>query len=307
MPEIYTHERAARRAARQAPEALHDIIDQHPAPFLLGSNGPDLLFCHRIWRGGDKHKLPQMGSLWHQKHTAQMLHALLCQAQTPAQRAYALGFLCHYAMDSSLHPYVYAVTAPGQAWDIPGGHGHLEMAIDAAYYAQENGEGRFAAPPEAVSPTGITKAQAAEIAALLADCTRLAYQREIPSSAYRQAIADMGRIKRFLHRAGPFKRALMRLAERILRRDGALLSHLAPKQLPAQDFMNRSRAPWHPTYDHATERRESVDDLTQQGIARCIEYMALAPDVWAGQMDEAQLGDALGRCSYSSDRPNSGI
>ena len=45
MPEGYTHIRTARAAAR-----LANIEPADRAAFDCGANGPDMLFCYRVWR-----------------------------------------------------------------------------------------------------------------------------------------------------------------------------------------------------------------------------------------------------------------
>lgn len=81
--------------------------------FLLGNIGPDPYFCLRVL----PHAVPyrELGATMHAKRPAKLLaavHEHLIAAdvgsQNPAARAFALGFLCHYLLDSTVHPLVYA-------------------------------------------------------------------------------------------------------------------------------------------------------------------------------------------------------
>ena len=101
MPEGYTHIRTARAAAR-----LAGITPADGAAFDCGANGPDMLFCYRVWRKSARRgeDLPKIGDLLHDENTGALLQSLLENAKTPAQQSYALGFLCHYAADCALHP-----------------------------------------------------------------------------------------------------------------------------------------------------------------------------------------------------------
>ena len=58
MPEGYTHIRTARAAAR-----LAGITPADGAAFDCGANGPDMLFCYRVWRKSARRgeDLPKIG------------------------------------------------------------------------------------------------------------------------------------------------------------------------------------------------------------------------------------------------------
>ena len=128
MPEGYTHVRTANRAA-----ALAQLEIAHPAAFACGANGPDIFFCYRAWKSGEKRgeNLPELGSSMHDENTGAFLRALVKYAATPAQRSYALGFLSHYAADCTVHPYVVCGTEEGGPYAGPGGHGYFEIAVDS--------------------------------------------------------------------------------------------------------------------------------------------------------------------------------
>ena len=49
MPEGYTHVRTARQAAQ-----LAEIMVPDREAFACGANGPDVLFCYRVWRKAAK-------------------------------------------------------------------------------------------------------------------------------------------------------------------------------------------------------------------------------------------------------------
>ena len=104
MPEGYTHIRTARAAAKLA--GLSIVSDE--AAFGCGANGPDMLFCYRVWRRAENRgeNLPLIGERLHNENTGAFLQSLIENAQTPSQRSYVLGFLAHYATDCTVHPYV---------------------------------------------------------------------------------------------------------------------------------------------------------------------------------------------------------
>ena len=106
MPEGYTHVRTAQKAAA----AIHYKV-QCPAAFAAGANGPDSFFCYEVWKKRAKRHfdLPTLGNRMHEEQTGAFLRSLCRHVKSRPQVEYALGFLSHYAADTVVHPFVYAM------------------------------------------------------------------------------------------------------------------------------------------------------------------------------------------------------
>lgn len=112
MPAILTHDFFGRDALPTVSAQLGFIsMEEHDA-FLLGNQGPDPLF----YLVADP-RVPasnRVGDLLHHARPSQLLAALhdsvsmLSRDERAVGQAYAAGFLCHYVLDSSMHPLVYA-------------------------------------------------------------------------------------------------------------------------------------------------------------------------------------------------------
>lgn len=113
MPALITHHLFGEEAARLLPE---DILsnEEEVLAFLLGNSGPDPLFfrfrtlpevgaaCHRL------------GSRMHSEKVSQTMECLhdavahLRESDKNIGHAFVLGFLGHYLLDSTAHPFIYA-------------------------------------------------------------------------------------------------------------------------------------------------------------------------------------------------------
>ena len=111
MPALITHYIQADKTLEALPNNIsHEII--RPA-FLLGAQGPDFLYFHRV--------LPIIMPGKSQRSVGTALHNIppdrlfgsfanyLCKNYNAAAMSFALGFLCHYALDSVCHPYIYSL------------------------------------------------------------------------------------------------------------------------------------------------------------------------------------------------------
>ena len=138
MPAVYTHYRFGKAVEAQLPDYLQSILQERKESFALGTQGPDILFYHHPMK---KNAVRQRG--WD-------LHAVAAEdffvdaakkialAQTDQEPissaliAYVCGFLCHFTLDISCHPYI---DGPSQGTFT---HGKIESELDK-YFLRKDG------------------------------------------------------------------------------------------------------------------------------------------------------------------------
>ncbi|MCF7926025.1 MAG: zinc dependent phospholipase C family protein [Candidatus Izimaplasma sp.] len=137
MPDIYMH----LRLAEEVKKTFNKEIKSYP--YYLGAQGPDPLYYNIF-------------SKTHQteRHIADRLHDTDTQAMfifmlnytkkhySESLYAYLIGFICHYALDVKVHPYVYnnvgIYDETNKETDIYRGlHLKFERAMDAALIQKE--------------------------------------------------------------------------------------------------------------------------------------------------------------------------
>lgn len=289
MPEGYTHLRCAHRAARALGLEEELIADA----FDTGANGPDILFCYQVWKPAAKRDwpLPAFGARMHEENTGAFLRALIARAGTPAQRSYALGFVCHYAADGVLHPYVERLTMPGQLYGMEGGHGYLEIALDSELHRQDTGDA--AVPVRHCCPLpsdGLLE----ELIPLLGGAIEEAYGERFPAEVLRAAFVHSTKVRGlFTCRFAP-KRWLLTLLEPLFGKKGTVTGHITPARL-------KPGLPdeWqHPVSGETI--RAGLPRLLEQAEQRCGLYMAACRAHWDGRMSGKELAAVLGSRSYVS-------
>ena len=111
MPAIITHDLFG-EAVYEGDAYFIGIDPEQRFAFLLGNQGPDPLFYARA--NPSISEFSALGSIMHSQDTDKILMAFHDALDTftpdekPIGRAYLLGFLCHYLLDSTVHPLVYA-------------------------------------------------------------------------------------------------------------------------------------------------------------------------------------------------------
>ena len=127
MPDPTVHVSFGREVLASLPEEVRDAIV--PEPFSFALFGPDVWFLYKPF---GRHE--SRGRRMHTTKPGLFLMSLLRRIQVSACRSemfsYLAGFMCHYTLDSTTHPYVIHLTA--EKYVFPRSHMSLEHALDAA-------------------------------------------------------------------------------------------------------------------------------------------------------------------------------
>ncbi|HJC57312.1 MAG TPA: zinc dependent phospholipase C family protein [Candidatus Eisenbergiella intestinipullorum] len=113
MPSAYAHYRFGRQVCPLLEKKEQQTVLEHPELFLIGLHGPDIFFYHHPLSSSP---LNRMGHRMHGEPgeaffaPAADVLAALAPGRREAGLSYLYGFLCHFALDSSCHPYVEAQT-----------------------------------------------------------------------------------------------------------------------------------------------------------------------------------------------------
>ena len=288
MPEGYTHVRTARQAAA----AIHYKI-QCPEAFAAGANGPDSFFCYEVWkkRTNRHYDLPGLGNRMHEEKTGAFLYSLCRHVKTRPQVEYALGFLCHYATDTVVHPFVCAMCEPGAPYAGKGGHGYFEIALDSTLHAEDTGVSLV--PADDCCPL-LTGQDLAEVAALLRAALYETYGLQVSAECLADAFYYFHRVRRLFTSRHGVRRAAFYVAETFFGGRGFLTGHVSPRAL-ALDLPDD----W---TDPATgeQRHGGAFALLKQAEKCSALYMTGALQHWMGVLPQSDMVRLLGSRDYGT-------
>ena len=135
MPSTYAHRRFGADVLALLPDGLRATLEQHRELYDMGLHGPDLMFYYKALQSNPVNRL---GNAMHeQKGEVFFTCARTVVENAPdkdAALAYVLGFVCHFALDSTCHPYVEAYVRESGV-----GHCEIETEFDNALL-REDGE-----------------------------------------------------------------------------------------------------------------------------------------------------------------------
>lgn len=121
VPNYYAHQLFGRQVLSQLSPELQEELREGQAAFELGCYGPDPLFCGTPLQR-------RVGLGMHYRSVRPVAQRLLeaVQEGQPYARAYAAGFLTHFALDSCCHRYIEHQMAQGLC------HTAMETELDRA-------------------------------------------------------------------------------------------------------------------------------------------------------------------------------
>lgn len=246
MPACLTHHQFAQEVRTRLAQPV-----PNPCAYAWGAQGPDFLFCHRYLRSATKkgvRSLKVYGSALHKTQpslTLNALRAFLNGRENPAYRSYIMGFLCHYALDSTAHPYVNAraeALAQERPWENASTmHGEVEAALDAIVLRWKTGALSSEVKLGAMFPKNESVQR--QIACLYREILFTLYGTDVPETELYKATRDAHLIFTACTDRTGLKRALFRRLEQ--GKPGWVTSHLVPiTEDPEPDFANEGRASW---------------------------------------------------------------
>ncbi len=292
---------------------IHNAIKRRYHAYSLGLQGPDLFFFYLP--GFRKH--PNPGSIAHNSRTGGFLRELIEGCQTFSKRdereiafSYAAGFLGHYTLDTTCHPYIYYKTHYHENTpEYFGRHVYLETDIDKKLLKEKKN----------LLPSGFHQERTICLnhkeRRVIARLLHSAYSKVYPS--LKLTYFDMYAATLFmpfgvfvLHDPYGKKKAFARKIEK--RFVGyPYVSPLIPsdKLRFTKDPLNRKRQIWKNPWDTSITSTDTFYDLLEKAQKKYLHRLELlAPLVTSDQSPRQQenlqkLTDDLGNCSYGSGLP----
>ena len=126
MPAVYAHRRFGEETAKLLSPSLQTLIKTYEEAFLLGTQGPDILFYYKPLKGNDTRR---HGTAIHEKGGKEVFDGLygLWEKQGKEENAflaYLLGYLCHFTLDTLCHKYIDDHSSEALS------HGKIESEFD---------------------------------------------------------------------------------------------------------------------------------------------------------------------------------
>ena len=285
MPAIITHHLFGEEVYAELSSVIGSGERERDA-FLLGNIGPDPLFSLRVLPRSAAYR--GIGTMMHGQKPTELLASLHWQLvsldgrRNPAVAAYALGFLCHYLLDSSVHPLVFAqqfafcdAGVEGLTRDHGGSEAHALIETELDEYVLTTHRGVTVDTFEPHRETlKCASPDLVEISASLARAVGNTYALEVPPSAFATAV----RLDRAAQVVFDSRRSGVRTRFDYARLAGRrylhmlLMTHAAVLR-EETPFANGDYFPWPHPYEEGAVVDASFDELYASAFERALEVL----------------------------------
>ncbi|HJB25263.1 MAG TPA: zinc dependent phospholipase C family protein [Firmicutes bacterium] len=263
MADFVTHTLFGERVVSDLPAVAQRVFHLHPAAFYWGLQGPDLLFFRKALFGSGP--LYKYASMMHgEKNTElftcmlQYIDALDGQEKQTAL-SYFYGFLCHYALDSEIHPYVYCRQYElAEKYPAVSGsalHCQIETDIDSVLYTRLKKEPITSFSPEKLY--AIPKEECDIVAKIYTHVLKNVYGQSVPYEQIVKCFSDTLTIQKLLFSGSKAVFAATKGIDALMRSKNLVSSHVKGKE-PKWDCLNLKHAAWYNPYLPEKKRKESV-------------------------------------------------
>lgn len=303
MPAIITHHIFGEDAAAALPAGMVDGEEELLA-FLLGNQGPDPLFARFSTLPTRARAAHALGHAMHNGRCAAQLLAFresvqhLPVADERIGRAFVLGLLAHYRLDSIAHPFVIAQqeALAAASTDLAGAQGSIHAVIESDIDSWILWEKRGATVLERPAADNLQRTEriCRVAGALFSQVAFSVYDVWVNAEEYGRSVADYELEYRLMDPADTLRLRAAGAAERLVH-DHSLAQAMAHRVVRSHECAaaNLEQRPW---CDPATgdARTESFADLFDEAHAG---YPELAEAFVRGDKD--RLRDLMRGRNYS--------
>lgn len=283
MPNIITHGLFAKAVYDQLNQPLlKKTITEYPREFIIGSNGPDFLFFYRLFQ--KKHEnIRAIGNRLHSSNTNDFYGLALdiiekCEDKTlkDAMTSYIAGHLCHWALDSHTHPYIFYKTG---AYSGPSAsmHHRFESMLDAMMLKKIKNESIKTFRFYLLAKQSEYSVKA--ISALYVPIVKQIFEIEISEKEIKDALNDWYKIQTWLYDPKGIKTKLLRQYEKKVNWPWLFSGNVVPFEIDnTYDILNEQKKEWKMPTDDTKTSKESFMEIYHRAKHDVIEILNCLDD-----------------------------
>lgn len=309
IPNVVTHGLMALDVYNKLGESeVRNAIAKHPKAYLLGSNGPDILFYYKVFPWQDQtlnKKVSLYGNAVHERNVNDFYnHAInFIQSTHDVQRrlvliSYLAGHLMHWSLDCLAHPFIFyrsgKIEGETKYW-----HYRYESMIDSLMitYVKRRNMNKVNIK-EFVNVSQFERRVIASFYQMvLSDVFGIETQAEIID----EAIVSMKKILGFLYDPKNLVTPIIKKLEAKMAEPWAFSSHIVNSQLDSEhDILNLSHEPWSNPTDIEDVSTQSFIDLYEESIVLGQEVLSQFNEILRDK--RTSLDDLLQNRQYDTGR-----
>ena len=284
MPAMVAHYLFAQRVCALC--RRNDIPIAHMDAAMIGAQGPDIFFFHRVlpWEPGESYA--KQGSQLHKTSPARLFEAfrgVLNRAsgdQREMMLGYVQGFFCHYALDRTVHPFVLywqrelAKADPHYGKGDHPYHFRIESALDTLTLRRETGRLIRDFRLQSVLPRDHDGLYMAVGRLYQPIFDHLLGKPGVPAEHIALAPGDMRRAAGLMTDRSLLRQKLLYPVEKLGGKGHIATSLLRPSDVSDWDYANEAHREWTNIFDKKYTSSDSYYDLYQFAAQEAVDMIS---------------------------------
>ncbi len=286
-----------------------EIVDCDPVAYNWGAQGPDLLFFRGALTGDSP--LPGYGNVIHSEKPAPLFAHILELARkadntvvAPMLMSYLFGFICHYALDRVVHPYVFHLEQQQQKTsDLPRNtlHAQIECDIDCDLYRHLYDRSVTEFDVFALYP--LTTMMRCSISLFYKEILQNVYQIHAETSELEECFPAMINLTaRLYDSTGFIMRSAGKVADLAARQKRKFSSHIK-RDSSGWDSLNLRHRSWYNPWTPDDVKTASIPDLLQEAQTLAIQMIDALCDGLTDKKAAKALVDLCGDIPFANGEP----
>lgn len=304
MPNIIAHMWCGETAyTKTNADLLRKAIREYHGVFMLGCQGPDPFYLyHRMpWQSKkDFKEVLHYGDVLHKEHINETFRMLLEESRESMNHldiAYVMGFMCHWALDSVAHPYIFYET-DSLTEDIGNLHQLFETYIDKGVLI--------------INKLDVTDFQtykllkhpeetAQRVFDLLAPIFKKLDNLDLQYCQVAESIRDFHNDQKLFYDPSGRKIKWVGLLENAVGMPGMGTGMMVPQEYDYEmDAMNFRKREWIHPCDITLKSTESFEDLLKKGINSSLVLMSMYEDYLKDRISADEILDYIGNRTFDT-------
>lgn len=308
MPGLITHYICGEAVFKKLPDEIKKTLQDNRLLYNVGTQGPDIFFYSLSCLL--RKKLAGLGSKMHTGSFNMYLDALLDSMRTgdigqTALFSYLSGYITHYALDSSAHPYIYYKSGfkrdgeRGNRLKYSVHHHTFETAVDVLMLKLFSSE--RPSDKKLWQLIKVTQSEATHVAAHISKAIEHAYHVPISPRQVYGAMSNMSYATRLLQSNKGRRKKMIEFVEdmSIGERFVSSLIHLQ-EITDGIDYLNLSKKPWLLPWDNTQQYDLSFAEMFDNAVFQSITKINALSSFLAGEIEKSALLSLMGNNSFAT-------
>lgn len=311
MPDLISHLLCGEKVLDELEDSIRNNIVCYRKIFNLGTQGPDIFYYSRVWPWMKNNGSCKIANTMHSKNTGgffiESFKYLKSMDKTSKEYkqlfSYLCGFICHYILDSTTHPYIfYFSTSKSGRKRFSNYHKKMEVIIDVLLLDMLKKENAYLI--KISDMIEISEDSINSLTSFYKSVLKSVYAIDVSEEAVQYAFKDITRVMRFMYDTKGIKRGFVKSVETLLGKKGMYSSAIYPKKVgDNKDYLNLNHIEWVHPCNSTKVYTDSFVDLFNRAISKSSNLISKAVSYLNDNDDENYIKEAFKNVSYNTNLP----